>query len=101
MWGHRYPVERLAFNGRELASGAHQELKVWLGLPAGTRIPQFHRRASDILVQESCAKLADLPGPPKSSYNASCEVLVTSLHWTASQRHPSILMVTYMSHGIM
>ena len=28
-WAHKYPVEHLAFNGAQLASGAHKEVAVW------------------------------------------------------------------------
>lgn len=33
--GHRYPVERLAFNGSHLASGAHKEVKIWARVSNG------------------------------------------------------------------
>ena len=32
-WAHQYPVERLAYSGDQLASGAHKEVKVWTYLP--------------------------------------------------------------------
>lgn len=34
-WAHRYPVEHLAVMGDYVASGAHEELKVWQWLPMG------------------------------------------------------------------
>ena len=44
---------------------------------------------------------AELGEPPKSSYNRNQEILITSLHWTSSERNSSLLMVTYMHHGIL
>ncbi|KAI1782402.1 hypothetical protein LXA43DRAFT_847067, partial [Ganoderma leucocontextum] len=37
---------------------------------------------------------------PVSSYNDGKEVLVTSLHWMASEQHGPLLMVTYMHHSV-
>ncbi|KAH9853715.1 WD40-repeat-containing domain protein [Lenzites betulinus] len=80
---HRFPVERLAFNGTYLASGAHEEVKVWV-------------RGAEGLWK----MIADLPMPRGSSYTMACDVMVTSLHWTSSSLHPLVLLVTYLSHGI-
>lgn len=34
-WAHKYPVERLAVSGTQLASGAHKEVKIWSQSPEG------------------------------------------------------------------
>ncbi|KAI0366439.1 WD40 repeat-like protein [Pilatotrama ljubarskyi] len=84
---HRFPVERLAFNGTYLASGAHKEVKVW------------KRTAAD-LPAGSWKLAADLRAPRRSSYTTACEIIVSSLHWTASMSYPLVLLVTYLSHGV-
>ncbi|KAI0363917.1 WD40 repeat-like protein [Pilatotrama ljubarskyi] len=84
---HRYPVERLAFHGTYLASGAHREVKVW------TRMPSAFPPGSWNLT-------ADLRPPRRSSYTTACDIIVSSLHWTASASYPLVLLVTYLSHGI-
>ncbi|KAI1788020.1 WD40-repeat-containing domain protein [Ganoderma leucocontextum] len=76
-WAHNYPIECLASSADRVASGAHGELKVWKWSAA-----------------------AELPEPPTTLYNDHHEVLVTSLHWTPSDSHASLLMVTYMFHGV-
>ena len=34
-WAHQFPVERLAISGSYLASGAHEEVKIWSYASAG------------------------------------------------------------------
>ncbi|KAI0355760.1 WD40 repeat-like protein [Trametes cingulata] len=80
---HRGPVERLAFNGTYLASGAQKEVKVWAHTPA-----------------RSWKLAAELSAPRRSSYTTACEIMVSSLHWTTSVSYPLVLLVTYLSHGI-
>ncbi|KAI9060540.1 WD40 repeat-like protein, partial [Trametes sanguinea] len=83
---HRYPVERLAFNGTHLASGAHKEIKIWARQPSGTF--------------GSWKFVTDLRAPRQSSYTTKCDIITTSLHWTAGPSHPVVLLVTYLSHGV-
>ncbi|EMD32308.1 hypothetical protein CERSUDRAFT_77601 [Gelatoporia subvermispora B] len=82
-WAHCYPVECLAFNGTHLASGAHKELKVWALKSNG-----------------SWVMMANINPPRCSSYTTACDIIVTSLHWTSITSYPSVLVMTYMSHGI-
>ena len=49
----------------------------------------------------SWTQCKELGTPPQSSYTAGRDIIVTSLHWTSAPRRPSILIVTYMSHGIV
>lgn len=51
--------------------------------------------------EDSWAEVSEIEPPPKSSINAACNVIVTSLHWTTTRRHPSVLVATYLHHGIM
>ncbi|KAI0709141.1 WD40-repeat-containing domain protein [Earliella scabrosa] len=81
---HRYPIECLAIDGDEVATGAHKELKVW-NWDANFKAHQF-----DLL--------HNLPEPTNGSHSQHKEVLVTSLHWTHRRRR--LLVVTYMHHGI-
>ncbi|KAI0737798.1 WD40-repeat-containing domain protein, partial [Daedaleopsis nitida] len=83
-WAHQYPVERLAVSGHYLASGAHREVKIWSKSPDG-----------------SWAQTVELPTPPQSSYTTGRNIVVTGLHWTSANKRPSVLIVTYMSHGIV
>ncbi len=41
-----------------------------------------------------------LPDPPKLSKDVRKEVIVTSLHWTSTEQHGPLLLVTYMHHGV-
>ncbi|KAL1938897.1 hypothetical protein VTO73DRAFT_11277 [Trametes versicolor] len=82
-FAHRYPVERLAFDGTYLASGAHKEVKVWACVHEG-----------------SWRQVADLRAPRRSSYTTECDIIVTSLHWTSNPSHPLVLLVTYLNHGV-
>ncbi|KAI1783092.1 WD40-repeat-containing domain protein [Ganoderma leucocontextum] len=89
---HNFPVEHLAAHGDRLASGSHEELAIWErtdGTPA--EISTFN--------VGQWKHLLDLPQPPKNSTNEDSEVLVTSIHWTRSKDHSSILLVTYLYHG--
>ncbi|TFK83033.1 WD40 repeat-like protein [Polyporus arcularius HHB13444] len=90
---HRFPVERLAICGTQLASGAHKEVKVW----ARTANGDF----KDPTLSGFWAQTLELDAPPRSSYTSGREVRVTSLHWTAAPKCPSVLIVTYLSHGIV
>ncbi|PIL35037.1 hypothetical protein GSI_02824 [Ganoderma sinense ZZ0214-1] len=84
-WAHKYPVECVAIADRYIATGAHRELTVW---EWNTTSRFFHR-------------VQDLQEPPTGSHNQHQEVLVTSLRWTpASPTTSSMLMVSYMYHGI-
>ncbi|TBU28225.1 WD40-repeat-containing domain protein, partial [Dichomitus squalens] len=83
-WAHPYPVERLAYSHNQLASGAHGEVKIWL-------------RASG----SSWTFQTSLSPPRPSSYTTAHEIVLTSLHWTSAPSHPSVLLATYMSHGIV
>ncbi|KAH9933283.1 WD40-repeat-containing domain protein, partial [Fomitopsis serialis] len=85
-WAHEEPVESLAYDGTHLASGAHEELKVWLRTTSYT--------------QDTWTEVADVEPPPRTSLNATRDVIVTSLHWTTTRRRPSVLVATYMNHGI-
>lgn len=44
--------------------------------------------------------MAKLEKPEQDSYTLGCNIVVTSLHWTSAPRYPSVLIVTYMNHGI-
>ncbi|KAI0362978.1 WD40 repeat-like protein [Pilatotrama ljubarskyi] len=81
---HDRPVECLALNGPWLASGAQLTIVIWEEVRAG----DFRR-------------VIELPMPPRSSQNEGCEVLVTGVHWTKSPRHSTLLLVSYMFHGIV
>ncbi|KAH9847484.1 WD40-repeat-containing domain protein [Lenzites betulinus] len=85
---HRYPVERLAFKGAYLASGAHKEVKVWSRVSPSDSIGTW-------------TLVASLNAPKRSSYTTACDIMVTSLHWTLSPSHPLVLLVTYLNHGIV
>ncbi|RDX40495.1 WD40 repeat-like protein [Lentinus brumalis] len=79
---HRFPVEHLAYKNGLLASGAHEDVAIW-------------SRGSD----GRWTHLCDLDVPPVNSNNKDRDVLVTSLHWTRSPKHKSLLLVTYLYHG--
>ncbi|KAI0363071.1 WD40 repeat-like protein [Pilatotrama ljubarskyi] len=79
---HRYPVERLVFNGTYLASAAHREVKVWARI-----------------TNTSWKLEADLP-PPRRSSSTKCEIVATSVHWTSGPSRPTVLLITYLSHGV-
>ncbi len=96
---HRYPVERFAFSGTHLASGAHKEVKIWLWSSKG-ELPCFPRERSIDSFAASWTLVADLPAPRRSSVTTACDIIATSLHWTSTSCHPSVLLVTYLSHGI-
>ncbi|KAI1782179.1 WD40-repeat-containing domain protein [Ganoderma leucocontextum] len=84
-WAHKYPVECIAIADHYIATGAHRELTVWKWNNSSRR---FHR-------------VKNLQEPPTGSHNQHQEVLVTSIHWTpASTTASSMLMVSYMYHGI-
>ncbi|KAH9909426.1 WD40-repeat-containing domain protein [Epithele typhae] len=83
-WAHDYPVERLAVKGNCMASGAHEQVKIWSRVGA-----------------HSWDEKALLDPPPRSACTTNQDVIVTSLHWTSSFDSPSLLLVTYMSHGIV
>ncbi|KAI0708447.1 WD40-repeat-containing domain protein [Earliella scabrosa] len=80
-WAHGFPVEQLAIKGSWLASGAHQEVKLWQWDSVGEISPTPLR-------------------PATVKRNADKEVIVTSLHWTSSRQHDLLLLVTYMYHGV-
>ncbi|KAI0375848.1 WD40 repeat-like protein [Pilatotrama ljubarskyi] len=81
-WAHHFPVEHLEVRGGWLASGAVREVAVWR------------------LKHSTWVHVVDLPEPPRSSLNDGREVLVTGIHWTKSRTHASLLLVTFMFHGI-
>ncbi|KAI0643028.1 WD40-repeat-containing domain protein [Trametes meyenii] len=83
-WAHRYPVECLAVSGTRLATGGHREIAVWKW------------NATD----QKYDRELDLEEPPKTSQNESEPIIVTSLHWTSSDKHACLLFVTYMNHGV-
>ncbi|KAI1785308.1 WD40-repeat-containing domain protein [Ganoderma leucocontextum] len=80
----RFPVEHLAMRGVHLAAGAQQELTIWKHEKYG----------------QTWRRVIDLPEPPKTSHNERREILVTSIHWTKTRSHRSMLLVTYMHHGV-
>ncbi|KAI0360943.1 WD40 repeat-like protein [Trametes cingulata] len=82
-WAHAYPVEHLAMRGRYLVSGASCEVVVWRMGPDG-----------------DWEHVKDLPLPPASSLNEDSEVLVTGIQWVTSPKGKSLLVVTYMFHGV-
>ena len=96
---HRYPVERFAFNGVHLVSGAHKEVKIWFRSSEGESCGFFSRLFSDCPIATRNF-VADLPAPRRSSYTTACDIIVTSLHWISTPQYPSLLLVTYLSHGI-
>ncbi|CDO72145.1 hypothetical protein BN946_scf184962.g88 [Trametes cinnabarina] len=81
-WAHKYPIEHLTCRASYLASGAKAEVVIW--------------RRQNAIWQH----VTDLRSPPSSSLNEDSELLVTSVHWTKSDRHPSLLLVSYMFHGV-
>ncbi|TFK89649.1 WD40 repeat-like protein [Polyporus arcularius HHB13444] len=85
---HNFVVERLAAKGNCLASGALEELALWKRGRNGTSARQWEHEF-------------DLGLPPSNSENQDDEVIITSIHWTRSPSHGSVLIVTYMHHGYM
>ncbi|KAI0325699.1 WD40 repeat-like protein, partial [Cubamyces sp. BRFM 1775] len=83
-WCHSHPVEHLALSGSLLASGAHSEVFVW-----------------DMSQHESLLSLEKEVDSPIATSGE--EIIVTGLHWGTHRTHrraSSILLVTFMSHGI-
>ncbi|OSC97460.1 WD40 repeat-like protein, partial [Trametes coccinea BRFM310] len=85
-WTHAYPVEHLAIQGKRLASGAHSEVFIW-------RV-RDHPSAHHSVFEK------DLSGSLNSEGK---EVLITGLHWSTMPGYgaKSILIATYMFHGIL
>ncbi|KAL1937980.1 hypothetical protein VTO73DRAFT_12730 [Trametes versicolor] len=85
-WAHAYPVECLAFNpgSKCLASGARSELLTWL----------WDEKTSKF-------NLDSEPGELKKPTSETDEVLITSLHWMSAAGSSSLLLVTYMYHGLL
>ncbi|KAI0648743.1 WD40-repeat-containing domain protein [Trametes meyenii] len=85
-WAHGCPVECLAIRDGDacLASGAHAELLVW----------EWDEQSAFRLEHE-------ISPPPKRAWNEAQEVLVTSVHWTSSTTYSSLLLATYMYHGLL
>ncbi|EIW65129.1 uncharacterized protein TRAVEDRAFT_42513 [Trametes versicolor FP-101664 SS1] len=81
---HEHPVEYLDINDLLLVSGAQSEVAVWERQDVG-------------LFQH----IIDIPKPPRSSHNEDSEVLVTGVRWTTSKRRSSLLLVSYMFHGMV
>ncbi|KAL7280904.1 hypothetical protein ACG7TL_005848 [Trametes sanguinea] len=82
--GHTAPVEHLAVKDGMLASGAHHELFIW----ADAKLKGWK-------------PVLDLGTPPKNSQNEAQEVVISSVHWTVSRAGESLLIVTYLHHGIV
>ncbi|TFK81045.1 WD40 repeat-like protein [Polyporus arcularius HHB13444] len=80
---HGYPVERLAAKGSQLVSGAHREVSVW------TQVRGAWRYQGDLL------------GPVADSQNADEELIVVGIHWTKIKYYASVVVMTYMHHGIV
>ncbi|OJT15386.1 hypothetical protein TRAPUB_8053 [Trametes pubescens] len=80
-WAHGFPIECLAHSDGLFATGAQEEIRVWRAYSA------------------DWAHEADIPPPPKMSFNRLLQVLVTSLHWVDADGNPA-LMVAYMNHGV-
>ena len=92
----RYPRPPSSFRGRQRASYLGYTGQ-WYVLRSRSCPNTVHdpRRAG------GCTHIVDLPEPPtKTSYNEDQEVLITSIHWTRTDICPSVLLVTYMYHGI-
>ncbi|KAJ8457605.1 hypothetical protein ONZ51_g11427 [Trametes cubensis] len=81
-WAHSYPVECLSTTHGLLASGAHEEVRIW-----GQRSKEWYQDT-------------ELPLPSKTSYNRSLDVIVTSLHWIVQSTGKVQLVVTYLNHGV-
>ncbi|KAJ8463966.1 hypothetical protein ONZ51_g9904 [Trametes cubensis] len=81
-WAHSYPVECLSLKRGFLASGAHEEVRIW-------------SRKDREWVRE-----VELPPPPKTSFNRVLDIVVTSIHWMVRQRGKPYLLVTYLDHGV-
>ncbi|KAL6299910.1 WD40-repeat-containing domain protein [Sparassis latifolia] len=86
---HDKPIECLSFcEGLQmLASGAHDQCKIW---SVNNKSP--YEPKADWVAH------AMLPKPP--SFRVDSDVLVTLLHWLENGSRPS-LVVTYLNHGIM
>ncbi|KAL7279761.1 hypothetical protein ACG7TL_006168 [Trametes sanguinea] len=86
-WVHAYPVECLAIrpSDNQLASGAHNELLVW----------QWDEDEEKFSLDRDISQVVN-----KSRTEAE-DVLVTSVQWTASAQHSTLLLVTYMYHGLV
>ncbi|KAI0742710.1 WD40-repeat-containing domain protein [Daedaleopsis nitida] len=83
-WAHSFPIENLAAKGVQLISGAHSEVRIWQQL----------RKDQWIYVRE-------LKGPLTDSKNVEEEIIVMGIHWTKTQVHSSVVIITYMHHGIV
>ncbi|KAI0752999.1 WD40-repeat-containing domain protein [Daedaleopsis nitida] len=83
-WAHKFPVERLAVKGTQLVSGACSEVTVWR---------QVHT--------DEWSHVRDLQCPYTDSKNSEEEVIVVGIHWTKTRVHNSVVIVTYIYHGIV
>ena len=54
-----------------------------------------------MLQAEKWARIVELEDPPTSYGNSSAELIVTGVFFTKTQEHQSVLLVTYMYHGVM
>ncbi|KAI0364053.1 WD40 repeat-like protein [Pilatotrama ljubarskyi] len=86
-WAHSFPVECLRASRGFLASGAHEEVRIW-------------RETGTVTPASEWAREAQLPAPPKTSYNRLLKVVVTSLHWLPGPKGHIRLLVTYLNHGV-
>ncbi|OSC99346.1 WD40 repeat-like protein, partial [Trametes coccinea BRFM310] len=86
-WAHAFPVECLAIrpSDNQLASGAHRELFIWHWNESAGRFEMDR----------------DISGVATKARNDSNNVLITSVHWTATAQHANLLLVTYMHHGLV
>ncbi|RPD74275.1 WD40 repeat-like protein [Lentinus tigrinus ALCF2SS1-7] len=83
-WAHDYPIERLAAKEDQLVSGAHREVSVWQQLNRG-----------------GWSHVVNLDGPSTDSKNAEEEFIVMGIHWTKTRAYKSVVVLTYMHHGIV
>ncbi|KAH7908071.1 WD40-repeat-containing domain protein [Hygrophoropsis aurantiaca] len=76
---HNLPVECITVSGTYVATGAYNEICLW------------NFQENKPWTRFKCFSL-----PPTIGVNQDKEIIVTSLHW----RSPSILLVSYLHHGI-
>ncbi|KAI0709982.1 WD40-repeat-containing domain protein [Earliella scabrosa] len=82
-WAHDYPIERLAAKGVHLVSGAHSEVKIWKQVR-----------------HEEWEQIGELRGPSADVKTADEDMIVMGIHWTRTRVHASVVIITYMHHGI-
>lgn len=100
---HEQPVEYLDINDFLVVSGAQSEVAVWERQDIGKLGRRLISPRQDYITSDTGVfqHITDIPKPPRSSHNEDSKVLVTGVRWTKSKRYSSLLLVSYMFHGVM